>query len=196
MNKSTANLVSLATKAFADHQFVRCEEDRWFIARAERGRIVDGAYATEIISLWHGRLFVGGDIDDCVFAYYTDSDKPIDKLRWIGRSDDLEWYVLQKAQIGLSDGGKLTRGRGKGPSARVVYAWAAVRKLCDLLDTASGHASTIKNKQSDMPKFVAKHPDGSDLRASCDCCDRVGEYNGFGSGSLLFVCPKHCPCHD
>jgi len=28
------------------------------------------------------------------------------------------------------------------------------------------------------------------------CCDRRGEYNGFGSGPLKFICPKHCPCHD
>ena len=28
------------------------------------------------------------------------------------------------------------------------------------------------------------------------CCDRRGEYNGFGSGPLKFTCPKHCPCHD
>ena len=28
------------------------------------------------------------------------------------------------------------------------------------------------------------------------CCDRRGEYNGFGSGELKFVCPKHCSCHD
>jgi hypothetical protein len=29
------------------------------------------------------------------------------------------------------------------------------------------------------------------------CCDRAGEYNGFGSnGPLSFICPNHCPCHD
>ena len=28
------------------------------------------------------------------------------------------------------------------------------------------------------------------------CCDRRGEYNGFSSGPLKFVCPKHCSCHD
>lgn len=28
------------------------------------------------------------------------------------------------------------------------------------------------------------------------CCDRRNEYNGFASGSLSFVCPKHCSCHD
>lgn len=29
------------------------------------------------------------------------------------------------------------------------------------------------------------------------CCDRAGEYNGYGSdGPLLFRCPKGCSCHD
>ena len=29
------------------------------------------------------------------------------------------------------------------------------------------------------------------------CCDRAGEYNGFGSdGPLLFRCPQGCGCHD
>lgn len=28
------------------------------------------------------------------------------------------------------------------------------------------------------------------------CCARRGEYNGFGSGTLLFECPKNCSCHD
>lgn len=28
------------------------------------------------------------------------------------------------------------------------------------------------------------------------CCDRAGEYNGYGSGPLLFVCPQSCGCHD
>lgn len=34
------------------------------------------------------------------------------------------------------------------------------------------------------------------LPAKCGCCDRGDEYNGFASGPLLFVCPKHCGCHD
>ena len=28
------------------------------------------------------------------------------------------------------------------------------------------------------------------------CCERAGEYNGFASGPMTFVCPKHCSCHD
>jgi TATA-binding protein-associated factor Taf7 len=31
---------------------------------------------------------------------------------------------------------------------------------------------------------------------SAPCCDRRGEWNGFASGPLSFVCPKHCSCHD
>ena len=34
------------------------------------------------------------------------------------------------------------------------------------------------------------------LKEKCNCCDRGDQYNGLGSGSLLFVCPKSCPCHD
>lgn len=29
------------------------------------------------------------------------------------------------------------------------------------------------------------------------CCDRAGEYNGYGSdGPRTFTCPKGCSCHD
>ena len=29
------------------------------------------------------------------------------------------------------------------------------------------------------------------------CCDRAGEYNGYGSdGPTIFTCPAGCPCHD
>lgn len=28
------------------------------------------------------------------------------------------------------------------------------------------------------------------------CCERAGEYNGFGSGPTIFTCPVHCCCHD
>ncbi len=29
------------------------------------------------------------------------------------------------------------------------------------------------------------------------CCERAGEYNGYGSdGALLFECPRSCGCHD
>lgn len=36
---------------------------------------------------------------------------------------------------------------------------------------------------------------GEDYRGQ-PCCERAGEYNGFGSEPLLFRCPKNCSCHD
>jgi hypothetical protein len=152
---------------------------------------------TEIISLWGGRIFVGGDIDDCSFAYYSDTgnDHPehhLRKLAWMGRCQDILYYVAQKAEIGMTDQGKLvwtwdndaarydlyqmamdkdcwdddTREEfieimgwvddgeffvwerlykavtdpcdipsklGKRLSARVIYAWAALHRLCEIL---------------------------------------------------------------
>ncbi len=35
-----------------------------------------------------------------------------------------------------------------------------------------------------------------ECNAENPCCDRRNEYNGFASGPLSFVCPKHCSCHD
>lgn len=96
-----------AIEAFANHELVDNREDRWRIARRDKdGRLTNIHYA-EIVSLWGGRIYVGGDIDDCVFAYYGDHPDHRSKLRWMGRCADVAYYVRQKASIGLSDGGKL-----------------------------------------------------------------------------------------
>ena len=195
LQKHLDHLKKMAITAFEKHVLVEQHVsdiggNRWFIARPHKdGNGYDGIYATEVIALRNGRLFVGGDIDDCVFAY-GDKD-PLERLRWIGCCEDLDYYVKQKATIGLGDGGKLTEEYvpsvarsqleevlrdaekentkeeyleylreakdhvdehddlmqfvhehlseyelyylGGCCSARVVFAWAAVRRLCELL---------------------------------------------------------------
>jgi hypothetical protein len=38
---------------------------------------------------------------------------------------------------------------------------------------------------------------GHDRGGTGRCCDRAGEYNGYGSdGPTTFTCPKQCSCHD
>lgn len=32
--------------------------------------------------------------------------------------------------------------------------------------------------------------------AETPCCTRRSEYNGYGSGPMIFRCSKSCPCHD
>ncbi len=164
-DKHLEDLISLATEAFSRHRLVWRDSDRWRIARvAENGRI-SSTYATEIVSLWGSRIYVGGDVDDCVFAY-ADTSNHMRKLRWIGLCDDIG-YVHEKAMIGLSDGGRLTTdriGRAKVPNARVVYAWAAVKRLCALLDEDDGRSG-----RKTVPGFVGKdgaawHPWEGDCR--------------------------------
>lgn len=189
--------IKLAIDAFKDHHLVLDDRKRghWRIARKYDDGTLRSDMAAEIISLWGGRLFVGGDIDDCVFAYSGGREENeafhLRKLAWVGRCKDVSYYVKQKASIGLTDGGKLTEewdpdvarhqlqeglkkeylsewdkeafegalkriedGRpwaetylaermedpcdflphfGMVTSPRVIYAWAACRKLCELI---------------------------------------------------------------
>jgi hypothetical protein len=105
---------ALAVEAFAEHQLVERDDERgrWMIARRYEDGKLDGHYLTEVISLFGGRLFVGGDISDCTFGYYSSSlvgkDLHLAKLRWLGTHTDVSYYVAQKASIGMSDAGKLT----------------------------------------------------------------------------------------
>ena len=39
--------------------------------------------------------------------------------------------------------------------------------------------------------------DREPLSPTRGCCDRMGEYNGYGSdGPTTFTCPRSCACHD
>lgn len=96
-----------AIETFKDHELVDNREDRWRICKREKDGKFTNVHAAEIVSLWGGRLYVGGDIDDCVFAYYSDHPDHLSKLRWMGRCKDVSYYVRQKASLGLTDGGKL-----------------------------------------------------------------------------------------
>jgi hypothetical protein len=190
-------LISQAIEAFKDHELILNTQDRWRIASRNSNGSICGFYAAEIISLWGGRLYVGGDIDDCIFAYFSTNNPEnfhLDKLRWIGKHNDVDYYVKQKASIGLT-ATELTetwdvdtavkeldliieklqkdpeervqvddiisvkntaRGWGRHEaleeiqefnlenlipinfgmvtSPRVIFAWAAVRRLCELLE--------------------------------------------------------------
>src|SRR5512136_166140 len=96
-----------AIEAFKNHELVDCREDQWRIAKRYPDGQLTSTHFAEIVSLWGGRLYVGGDIDDCVLAYFSDTQSHRDKLRWMGKCTDIGYYVRQKAQMGLTDNGKL-----------------------------------------------------------------------------------------
>jgi hypothetical protein len=61
--------------------------------------------------------------------------------------------------------------------------------------TMAGAHNLLRNARDGDPsaqKLVAEVK----AAMTCACCERGGQYNGFGSGPLAFVCPKHCSCHD
>lgn len=199
----TENLKQQALRAFAEHVIRKEADDRWLLQRRAADDGWDWNLAAEVIALWDGRsLFVGGDTDCVVFSYGPPDIAQ--RLRWIGWSRDLGYYVPQKASIGtgpaaarewvpsvaeymldeeMKEYGRQLEHEGMPdeqvaedpvfralqfcrdhlyhhgedavlshlsevgafdgadvpnfspvPSPRVVYAWAAVNKLCSLLD--------------------------------------------------------------
>ena len=202
--------VERARAAFKNHQLRSAGEREWWLVRRHPdGEGWDSCYATSVYADHHGQLYVGGDISAVVFGTYGDSPDPERRVRWMGRCKDLDYYVAQKATIGMTDNRKLTEdfdsdlaalelcdhvrrleeegaeldamerdswathtrevvggdispealahqiyndpyiphehieglgNLGRVLSTRVVYAWAALARLCDLID-ARGVAS-------------------------------------------------------
>ena len=86
-----------AVEAFATHLLCKAG-DRWWFLRRTRST----AYAASVFADFHSSLVVSGDIDTCAFAYGPEDLHK--RLAWIGKTDDVEYYVHQKAAIGMTDG--------------------------------------------------------------------------------------------
>ena len=56
----------------------------------------------EAIVLAGGELYVHGDISSVHFAHYGKHERPEQVLYWMGGTNDLGYYVLQKARIGMN----------------------------------------------------------------------------------------------
>lgn len=182
-------LIADCKKAFEKHVITKQEDRRWLIQRLYEDGKPNWTYAAEIIALEGGGLYVGGDIYHIVFAYGP--KEPLARLQWIGLCDDVDYYVAQKARIGMGSEELVTEwdsdvarfevkeriqhdpddykildqsayeialessereeflnyiskafgpdcwewagGTGMVVTGRVVCAWAAVRKLCELI---------------------------------------------------------------
>jgi hypothetical protein len=90
-----------ARSAYASHQIRHRDKRSWLLQRRyEDGDGWDGCFATEVVSLWGGALYVGGDIEHVIFARYSDKGEAVYKVRWMGRHDEVDGYVSEKATIG------------------------------------------------------------------------------------------------
>lgn len=94
-------------------------------------------------------------------------------------------------------GSGLTKEQMTG--AAIVFAWlkegAKDRQLLIVADKfVARQVGGPKPEVISIAKECPGHERGGKGKP---CCERAGEYNGFGSdGPLSFVCPNHCSCHD
>ncbi len=101
MKNRSQRLTEQARRQFATHQISKRSAGRWLLQRRYNDNTGwDWTMAAEVISLVGGALFVGGDIFHVIFGWYSDSADHGRKLRWMGKCDDIEYYVHQKAVIG------------------------------------------------------------------------------------------------
>lgn len=104
--RKTREEVFRAAKADAQAAYARhvvYQEDvaagRWVLARTYEDGSFSSTYMTEIIPLFGGRIFVGGDVDDCVFGYGDVKHTPLQRVRWIANASPD--YLREKASIGM-----------------------------------------------------------------------------------------------
>src|SRR5690606_1417694 len=81
----------MATKAFERHVITERSEGRWLIQRIHKDGRPESTYAADIVEVRRG-LYVGGDIAPVVFAA---------NLATVGQSNDIAYYMAQKATIGM-----------------------------------------------------------------------------------------------
>ncbi len=117
-------LLAQAREAFAEHVIRKESEGHWLLQK----RHADGGWtwvvAAEVVSLACGQLYVGGDIEHVIYAYYCDkSGNHEAKVRWMGRCNDVGYYVAQKACIGT--GRTLTDVYDSDAAEETIADWAA-----------------------------------------------------------------------
>ncbi|MBU1891223.1 hypothetical protein KJ782_07135 [Patescibacteria group bacterium] len=157
----------LAVESFKDHQIVSRDDigGRWAIARRDADGRIRGDYYTEIISLHRGRLFVGGDIDDCTFGYYSsgkDEDPRKlhrDKVRWIGETNDIPYYVRQKAAIGMTDGYRLTTEYDAATARQQIQERIDCAKDDENLRNIYQDALDYTDSSEALQEYFSDHPD-------------------------------------
>jgi hypothetical protein len=101
MTTREERLIVQAREAFRKHVIRQRSEGRWLLQARRQDGGWDWTMAAEVISLYGGCLFVGGDIDHVVFGYCSHTSNHERKLRWMGECTDIDYYVAQKARIGM-----------------------------------------------------------------------------------------------
>lgn len=87
-----------AISAFEEHQIRHRDERMYLLQRPHKNGLWESNFSVEVFCGWHGTIYVGGDIDATVYAYGPTDVRA--RIAWIGGTEDVGYYVAQKASIG------------------------------------------------------------------------------------------------
>jgi hypothetical protein len=92
-----------AEKSFANHQIVERTDRSWRLHRPYKDGHPgwDSTSWFEVTVFWNGTMLVHGDIDFVMFGHYGRWKNAESVVRWLGATKDFDWYVSQKARIGM-----------------------------------------------------------------------------------------------
>lgn len=115
-------LRSDAERAFSGHQIAHRTEGRYRLAPTQN--VCPGFGSVDVLLGFSGALYVGGDTSTVAFAYGPEDYRA--RIAWIGGTNDVGYYVTQKAEIG-------TRS-GIGVWAKVFDPAVATHELAELIE--------------------------------------------------------------
>lgn len=120
----------LATQAFSNHQIKKSSDKSYELSRKTPVGW-SSKYFVEFVSLNNGSLYIGGDVEPCIFSYHSGS--LLDRIQWV--SDSSVEYLAEKLTLGLKDPllSWDIEGSKKEVAPRIYYAKAACTKLLALL---------------------------------------------------------------
>jgi len=90
-----------AAQVFQNHVIRSHSDGRWVLQSKHADGGWENAFWVEVVALRRGSVLVHGDIDHIIFGQYRDSEDPEACVRWMGRRNSVDDYVLEKARIGM-----------------------------------------------------------------------------------------------
>jgi len=98
------------------------------------------------------------------------------------------WDEVQRSNMAKLGGGRRADGKHLKPPG-----W----KPPDIAMILDQQTQRYRMRAEQAARPVCSGHGGQHAESPRKCCDRAGEYNGFGSdGPLEFHCPESCSCHD
>jgi hypothetical protein len=104
LDKRDSELKQQAIQAFQNHVIRKREGERCFLLQSpHKDGGWEGNMAAEIFLGFMSYIYVGGDIDGLIFGHGPQNIRQ--RIAWMGGTEDVSYYVRQKAAIGMSGRG-------------------------------------------------------------------------------------------